>query len=91
MRHLAEVTLIMGSVYHTAVCLMAESSVSHVFVFAGDGDMFLWGSNKHGQLATPGAFLPSPSAVKPTLLGGEKVIHAWSGWTHIVAQTGEAT
>lgn len=69
---------------------MAESYVSHV-VFAGDGDMFLWGSNKHGQLATPEAFLPSPSAVRRTLLGGEKVIHAWSGWTHIVAQTGDAT
>lgn len=80
----------MGSVYHTAVCRMAESYVSHV-VFAGDGDMFLWGSNKHGQLATTEAFLPSPSAVERTLLGGEKVIDAWSGWTHIVAQTGEAT
>lgn len=90
MRHLAEVTLIMGCVYHTAVCLMSESYVSHV-VFAGDGDMFLWGSNKHGQLATREAFLPSPSAVKRTLLGGEKVIHAWSAWTHIVAQTGDAT
>lgn len=56
---------------------------------AEDGDLFLWGSNKHGQLTTTEPFLVSPTAVKRSLLGEEKVIHVWSGWTHIVAQTGE--
>ena len=56
---------------------------------AGDGDLFLWGSNKHGQLTHSESFLCSPILMKRSLLGGEKVIHVWSGWTHIIAQTGE--
>lgn len=55
-----------------------------------DGDLFLWGSNKHGQLISRDPFLPSATPVKRSLLGGEKVHHVWSGWTHIIAQTGEA-
>uniref|UniRef100_A0A671U1S8 Secretion regulating guanine nucleotide exchange factor n=1 Tax=Sparus aurata TaxID=8175 RepID=A0A671U1S8_SPAAU len=52
-----------------------------------DGNLFLWGSNKHGQLTAKEPFLSSPTPVKNSLLGGEKVIRVWSGWTHIVAQT----
>lgn len=55
---------------------------------AGDGDLFLWGSNKHGQLTTTEPFLSSPTLLKRSLLDGEKVINVWSGWTHNVAQTG---
>lgn len=55
-----------------------------------NGDLFLWGSNKHGQLLRSEPFLSSPAPVKRSLLGGETVLHIWSGWTHIVAQTGEA-
>lgn len=58
---------------------------------AGNGHLFVWGSNKHGQLAATDIFLPRPSVVKPTLLGGRKVSHLWSGWTHVVAQTGVST
>lgn len=58
-------------------------------LLSGDGDLFVWGCNKHGQLTTSAPFLSAPTLVKRLLLGGEKVIHAWSGWTHIVAQTGE--
>lgn len=65
-----------------------KSNVALV-VYAGDGDLFVWGSNKHGQLTTTGPFLSSPTLVKRSLLGGEKVLHVWSGWTHVVAQTGE--
>lgn len=65
-----------------------KSNVAPV-VCAGDGDLFLWGSNKHGQLTTTEPFLSSATLVKRSLLGGEKVIHVWNGWTHIVAQTGE--
>lgn len=70
--------------------LLVKSNVFPV-VFAGDGDLFLWGSNKHGQLTSTEPFLPSPTLMRRSLLGGEKVIHVWSGWTHIVAQTGETT
>lgn len=58
-------------------------------LLSGDGDLFVWGCNKRGQLTTSEPFLSAPTPVKRLLLGGEKVIHAWSGWTHIVAQTGE--
>ncbi|KAI3370683.1 hypothetical protein L3Q82_007240 [Scortum barcoo] len=66
---------------------MVAAGSAHCVCLTGDGDLFLWGSNKHGQLTTPEPFLSSPTLVKHSLLGGEKVIHAWSGWTHIVAQT----
>lgn len=59
-------------------------------LFSEDGDLFLWGSNKHGQLITRDPFLSSATPVKRSLLGGEKVCRVWSGWTHIVAQTGAA-
>ncbi|KAF0041019.1 hypothetical protein F2P81_006917 [Scophthalmus maximus] len=53
----------------------------------GDGDLFLWGSNKHGQLTATKPFLSTPAPLKRSLLAGEKVINVWSGWTHVVAQT----
>ncbi|XP_034442932.1 secretion-regulating guanine nucleotide exchange factor isoform X2 [Hippoglossus hippoglossus] len=66
--------------------LVAAGS-AHSVCLTGDGDLFLWGSNKHGQLTTSEPFLSSPTPLKRSLLGGEKVINVWSGWTHIVAQT----
>ena len=53
--------------------------------------MFLWGSNKHGQLTSSStdSFLPRPVLLDRSPLGGEKVTHVHSGWTHLVAQTGE--
>ncbi|XP_074534459.1 secretion-regulating guanine nucleotide exchange factor [Halichoeres trimaculatus] len=66
--------------------MVAAGSV-HCVCLTGDGDLFVWGSNKHGQLISTEPFVSSPSPVKPSLLGGEKVVNVWSGWTHIVAQT----
>ncbi|XP_038562233.1 secretion-regulating guanine nucleotide exchange factor isoform X1 [Micropterus salmoides] len=66
---------------------MVTAGLAHCVCLTGDGDLFLWGSNKHGQLTTTEPFLSSPTIVKRSLLGGEKVIHVWSGWTHIIAQT----
>ncbi|XP_070686835.1 secretion-regulating guanine nucleotide exchange factor [Pempheris klunzingeri] len=66
---------------------MVAAGSAHCVCLTGDGDLFLWGSNKHGQLTNTGPFLSSPTLVKRSLQGGEKVIHVWSGWTHIVAQT----
>lgn len=59
-----------------------------VSVCAEEGDLFLWGSNKHGQLSTAEPFLPTPALLKPCLFKAEKVLKVWSGWTHNVAQTG---
>ncbi|XP_056273260.1 secretion-regulating guanine nucleotide exchange factor isoform X3 [Pseudoliparis swirei] len=63
------------------------AGLAHCVCLTGDGDLFLWGSNKRGQLTTTEPFLSSPTLVKRSLLGDEKVINVWSGWTHIVAQT----
>lgn len=66
---------------------MVAAGAAHCVCLTGDGDLFLWGSNKHGQLTSVEPFLSSPSLVKRSLLGEEKVVHVWSGWTHIIAQT----
>lgn len=66
--------------------VVAAGSV-HCVCLTGDGDLFLWGSNKHGQLTVAEPFLSSPTLVKRSLLGGEKVCNVWSGWTHVAAQT----
>ncbi|XP_026166861.1 secretion-regulating guanine nucleotide exchange factor [Mastacembelus armatus] len=66
---------------------LVTAGTAHCVCLTGDGDLFLWGSNKHGQLTTTEPFLSSPTLLKRSLLDGEKVINVWSGWTHIVAQT----
>lgn len=73
-----------------AVSLRHVPHVLMLLLSLENGDLFLWGSNKHGQLLSSEPFLSSPAPVKRSLLGGETVLHIWSGWTHIVAQTGEA-
>ncbi|XP_062054072.1 secretion-regulating guanine nucleotide exchange factor isoform X4 [Lepus europaeus] len=51
------------------------------------GELYVWGSNKHGQLATQAAFLPVPQKIDVHCFQNEKVTAIWSGWTHLVAQT----
>ncbi|XP_013869066.1 secretion-regulating guanine nucleotide exchange factor isoform X1 [Austrofundulus limnaeus] len=66
--------------------LVAAGS-AHCACLTEEGDLFLWGSNKHGQLTTAEPFLPTPTLLKPCLFKAEKVLKVWSGWTHNVAQT----
>nr|XP_058924820.1 secretion-regulating guanine nucleotide exchange factor isoform X3 [Kogia breviceps] len=51
------------------------------------GELFVWGSNKHGQLASQAAFLPVPQKIEAHCFQNEKVAAVWNGWTHLVAQT----
>ncbi|XP_070480530.1 secretion-regulating guanine nucleotide exchange factor isoform X23 [Equus przewalskii] len=51
------------------------------------GELYVWGSNKHGQLASQAAFLPVPQKIEAHCFQHEKVTAVWSGWTHLVAQT----
>ncbi|XP_061773218.1 secretion-regulating guanine nucleotide exchange factor isoform X3 [Nerophis ophidion] len=60
---------------------------AHCVCLTGDGDLFLWGSNKHGQLTATESFLSTPTQLKRSLLGGEKIVKVRSGWTHVIAQT----
>ena len=62
----------------------------HGVCCVGGGDVFLWGSNKYGQLTTNDCFSTYPALLKRSLLEGEGVTHVWSGWTHLVAKTGVA-
>ncbi|XP_026221881.1 secretion-regulating guanine nucleotide exchange factor [Anabas testudineus] len=78
-------TLVPGLDQETSHLVTAGSA--HCVCLTEDGDLFLWGSNKHGQLTTTDPFLSSPTLLKRSLLSGEKVMNVWSGWTHIVAQT----
>ncbi|XP_078139294.1 secretion-regulating guanine nucleotide exchange factor isoform X2 [Centroberyx gerrardi] len=71
---------------HVTSRIVAAGSL-HCVCLTGGGDLFLWGSNKHGQLTATESFSPSPTLLKRSLLDGERVTHVWSGWTHIVAKT----
>ncbi|KAM4553537.1 secretion-regulating guanine nucleotide exchange factor [Fundulus diaphanus] len=66
---------------------LVSAGSAHCVCLTEEGELFLWGSSKHGQLATAEPFLPSPSLLNRSLLKGEKVMNVCSGWTHVVAQT----
>ncbi|XP_063125235.1 secretion-regulating guanine nucleotide exchange factor isoform X5 [Rattus norvegicus] len=51
------------------------------------GELYVWGRNKHGQLASLATFLPLPQRVEAHYFQDEKVTAVWSGWTHLVAKT----
>ncbi|KAI5945337.1 Secretion-regulating guanine nucleotide exchange factor [Manis javanica] len=68
-----------------AVCVLAGSDHSGALTDAGE--LYVWGSNKHGQLASQAAFLPLPQKIEAHCFQNEKVTAVWSGWTHLVAQT----
>lgn len=68
-----------------AICVAAGSE--HSAALADAGELYVWGCNKHGQLAAQAAFLPVPQEVEAHCFQSEKVTAVWSGWTHLVAQT----
>ncbi|XP_028357067.1 secretion-regulating guanine nucleotide exchange factor isoform X11 [Physeter macrocephalus] len=68
-----------------AVCVLAGSD--HSASLTDAGELFVWGSNKHGQLASQAAFLPVPQKIEAHCFQNEKVAAVWNGWTHLVAQT----
>lgn len=66
---------------------MVVSGSAHCVCLTGAGDVFLWGSNKYGQMTTNDCFSTYPALLKRSLLDGEAVTQVWSGWTHLVAKT----
>ncbi|XP_069928800.1 secretion-regulating guanine nucleotide exchange factor isoform X3 [Oryctolagus cuniculus] len=68
-----------------AICVLA--GLDHSASLSDAGELYVWGSNKHGQLATQAAFLPVPQKIDVHCFQNEKVTAIWSGWTHLVAQT----
>lgn len=53
-----------------------------------EGHLYVWGSNKHGQLVSRDIFLAEPKKIDSQCFSHEKIGAVWSGWTHLVAQTG---
>ncbi|XP_031242572.1 secretion-regulating guanine nucleotide exchange factor isoform X4 [Mastomys coucha] len=69
----------------TAICAVAGSD--HSASLTDTGELYVWGRNKHGQLASLDAFLPVPQRIEAHCFQDEKVTAVWSGWTHLVAKT----
>lgn len=53
-----------------------------------EGHLYVWGSNKHGQLVSEEIFIVEPKKIETQFFSHEKIRAVWSGWTHLVAQTG---
>ncbi|KAK3558768.1 hypothetical protein QTP86_028769 [Hemibagrus guttatus] len=80
-----EPCLVTGLDHVSAKSVSAGSA--HCACLTVSGKVFLWGSNKHGQLCRKETFLPLPTALDLSLLNGERVSAIHSGWTHLIAQT----
>ncbi|XP_061466208.1 secretion-regulating guanine nucleotide exchange factor isoform X2 [Rhineura floridana] len=59
----------------------------HVTSLTDEGEIYVWGSNKHKQLVCKDDFLLKPQKIETHYFFGEKVRRVWNGWTHMVAQT----
>ncbi|XP_005366811.2 secretion-regulating guanine nucleotide exchange factor isoform X3 [Microtus ochrogaster] len=68
-----------------STCVVAGSD--HSAALTDTGELYVWGRNKHGQLASLAAFLLLPQRIDARCFQNEKLTAVWSGWTHLVAQT----
>ncbi|XP_058858782.1 secretion-regulating guanine nucleotide exchange factor isoform X1 [Acipenser ruthenus] len=59
----------------------------HSVCLTEEGAVFMWGSNKHGQLTSSEPFLCQALRIHPRLFKGAAVSAVWSGWTHVVCRT----
>ncbi|NWH60411.1 SRGEF factor, partial [Geococcyx californianus] len=63
------------------------ASSYHSVSLTDEGQLYVWGSNKHGQLVSNEIFLVKPKKIDTQFFSHEKIGAVWSGWTHLVAQT----
>ncbi|NWV00600.1 SRGEF factor, partial [Upupa epops] len=66
---------------------MIAASCYHSVLLTEEGHLYVWGSNKHGQLLSNEIFLAEPKKIECQFFSYEKIEAVWSGWTHLVAQT----
>ncbi|ETE69611.1 Secretion-regulating guanine nucleotide exchange factor, partial [Ophiophagus hannah] len=52
-----------------------------------DGDLYVWGNNKHKQLLSKDSVVLEPQKIEAHYFEGEKIRRIWSGWTHLVVQS----
>ncbi|NXQ97782.1 SRGEF factor, partial [Sagittarius serpentarius] len=63
------------------------ASSYHSVSLTDEGHLYVWGSNRHGQLVSKEIFLAEPKKIETHFFSHEKIGAVWSGWTHLVAQT----
>ncbi|XP_068255272.1 secretion-regulating guanine nucleotide exchange factor isoform X5 [Nyctibius grandis] len=63
------------------------ASSYHSVSLTDEGHLYVWGSNKHGQLVSKEIFLVEPKKIETQFFSHDKIGAVWSGWTHLVAQT----
>ena len=59
--------------------------------FSENGNVYIWGDNKYGQLGFPASeqkSLPTPQRLSADRFGHQEVVHLAVGWTHNIALTG---
>ncbi|XP_062823735.1 secretion-regulating guanine nucleotide exchange factor isoform X4 [Anolis carolinensis] len=66
---------------------IVASGSSHATALTDEGELYVWGNNKHKQLVNKDDFVLKPQKIDAHYFGGEKVRRVWNGWTHMVAQT----
>ncbi|KAH0620943.1 hypothetical protein JD844_021860, partial [Phrynosoma platyrhinos] len=71
---------------NTRVKSVASGS-SHASALTDEGEVYVWGSNKHRQLVSKDDFLLKPQKIEACYFEDEKVSKVWNGWTHMMAQT----
>ncbi|XP_039206741.1 secretion-regulating guanine nucleotide exchange factor isoform X1 [Crotalus tigris] len=63
------------------------SGSHHVVSLTDDGDLYVWGNNKHKQLLSKDSVVLEPQKIEAYYFEGEKIRRIWSGWTHLVVQS----
>ncbi|XP_013926082.1 PREDICTED: secretion-regulating guanine nucleotide exchange factor [Thamnophis sirtalis] len=63
------------------------SGSHHVVSLTDDGDLYVWGNNKHKQLLSKDSIVLVPEKIEAHYFEGEKIRRIWSGWTHLVVQS----
>ena len=60
-------------------------------MFVDTGQLWIWGDNKYGQQAKAPSVpsQPTPELLPADLFDGQKVTEVHSGWSHIIAKTGQ--
>jgi len=81
------ITELRQSVSGGLLCISLSTNFTSLLI-VDEGHLYVWGSNKHGQLVSKEIFLAEPKKIETRFFSHEKIGAVWSGWTHLVAQTG---
>ncbi|XP_053576635.1 secretion-regulating guanine nucleotide exchange factor isoform X2 [Bombina bombina] len=60
----------------------------HSVALMDSGELYVWGNNKYRQLLQNNLYIIEPHKITNHFFSGERIENIWSGWTHLVAQSG---